>query len=77
MPAVPAGSQQKSFNKPDPGYMGPGATNHIYEFRLFALKVASFTPQDASDQGKVYDELEADAGKIVLKKSMLRGRSPN
>ena len=78
-PAVPAGSQQKSFdnNNAGYGYMGPGAKDHVYEFRLYALKVAAFTPQDASSQGKVYDELEADAGKIVLGKSMLRGRSPN
>ncbi|HXK20634.1 MAG TPA: YbhB/YbcL family Raf kinase inhibitor-like protein [Polyangiaceae bacterium] len=82
MPAVPAGAQQISFNKinnqPDPGYMGPGAKDHVYEFRLYALKVATFTPQTATDQGKIYDELEADAAKIVLGKSMLRGRStPN
>jgi Raf kinase inhibitor-like YbhB/YbcL family protein len=78
-PAVPAGSQQKSFdnNNAGYGYMGPGAKDHVYEFRLYALKVATFTPQDASSQGKIYDELEADAGKIVLGEAMLRGRSPN
>jgi Raf kinase inhibitor-like YbhB/YbcL family protein len=77
MPAMPAGSQQKSFNMNDAGYMGPGAKNHIYEFRLYALKVATFTPSNPGDQGKIYDELEADAAKIVLGKTMLRGRSPS
>ncbi len=76
-PAVPAGSQQMSFdnNNAGFGFMGPGADDHIYEFRLYALKVATFTPKTATDQGKVYDELEADAGKVVLGKTMLRGRS--
>ncbi len=76
-PAVPAGSQQMSFDNNNAGYgfMGPGADDHVYEFRLYALKVASFTPKNPNDQGKVYDELEADAAKIVLGKSMLRGRS--
>jgi len=77
MPPVPAGSQQKSFNMPDPGYMGPGAKDHIYEFRLYALKVTTFTPQDATDQGKIYNELETDTAKIVIGKAMLRGRSPS
>jgi Raf kinase inhibitor-like YbhB/YbcL family protein len=76
-PAVPAGSQQMSFDNNNAGYgfMGPGADDHVYEFRLYALKVATFTPKNANDQGKVYDELEADAAKLVLGKSMLRGRS--
>ena len=76
-PAVPAGSQQKSFdaNNAGFGYMGPGADDHVYEFRLYALNVATFTPKTPGDQGKVYDELEANAGNFVLGKSMLRGRS--
>jgi Raf kinase inhibitor-like YbhB/YbcL family protein len=76
-PAVPAGSQQMSFdnNNAGFGYMGPGADDHIYEFKLYALNVATFTPKSPGDQGKVYDELEANAGNFVLGKSMLRGRS--
>jgi Raf kinase inhibitor-like YbhB/YbcL family protein len=74
--ATPAGAQQKSFNKPDPGYMGPGATNHVYEFRLYALNVATFTPKDATDQGKIYDELNAASATMVLGKTNLRGISP-
>ena len=76
MPAVPAGSSQKSFNQQDAGYMGPGAFNHVYEFRLYALNVATFTPKDASDQGKIYDELNAANAPMVLGKTNLRGISP-
>lgn len=77
MPPAVAGASQKSFSQNDSGYMGPGAKDHIYEFRLYALNVAQFTPKDASDQGKIYNELEANQGNFVLKKVMLRGRSPN
>lgn len=76
-PAVPAGAQQMSFdnNNAGFGYMGPGADDHVYEFKLYALNVATFTPKNPGDQGKIWDELEANAGNFVLAKSMLRGRS--
>jgi Raf kinase inhibitor-like YbhB/YbcL family protein len=76
-PAVPAGSQQKSFdmNNAGFGYMGPGADDHMYEFKLYALNAATFTPKSPGEQGKVRDELEANAGNFVLGKSILRGRS--
>jgi len=76
-PAVPAGSQQKSFenNNAGFGYMGPGADDHVYEFKLYALNVATFTPKTPGEQGKVREELEANAGNFVLAKSALRGRS--
>lgn len=76
-PAVPAGAQQKSFdmNNAGFGYMGPGADDHMYEFKLYALNVATFTPKSPGEQGKVRDELEANAGNFVLGKSILRGRS--
>lgn len=77
MPATPAGSQQKSFNMQDAGYMGPGATKHVYEFRLYALSTAKFTPQSPNDQVKIRQELEADAAKIVLGRTNLRGISPD
>ena len=76
-PAAPAGSQQKSFdmNNAGFGYMGPGADDHMYEFKLYALNVASFAPKSPGEQGKVREELEANAGNFVLGKSILRGRS--
>lgn len=77
MPETPAGASQVSFNQNDAGYMGPGAKDHVYEFRLFALNVPTFTPKDATDQGKIYGELDADTAKIVIKEVMLRGKSPN
>jgi Raf kinase inhibitor-like YbhB/YbcL family protein len=75
--AVPPGAQQMSFdnNNAGFGYMGPGADDHVYEFRLYALKAATFSPKNPNDQSKIYDELEADAGQLVVGKSMLRGRS--
>jgi Raf kinase inhibitor-like YbhB/YbcL family protein len=76
MPPMPAGASQKSFSKDDSGYMGPGAKDHIYEFRLYALNMAKFTPTDPTDQVKIYNQLEANAGNFVIKKVMLRGVSP-
>lgn len=76
MPPMPAGASQKSFNKDDSGYMGPGAKDHIYEFKLYALNVAKFTPSDPTDQVKIYNQLEANAGNFVIKKVVLRGVSP-
>lgn len=76
-PALPTGAQQKSFDQDNAGfgYMGPGADDHVYEFRLYALNVATFTPKSPGEQGKIYEELEANAGNFVLGTSMLRGRS--
>jgi Raf kinase inhibitor-like YbhB/YbcL family protein len=76
-PALPAGSQQKSFdmNNAGFGYMGPGADDHMYEFKLYALNTPTFTPKTPGEQGSVRNELEANAGNFVLGKSMLRGRS--
>ncbi len=78
MPAVPAGSSQDSFNGADDGYMGPGAKGNVYQFRLYALSAATYTPPDAEDRETVYDELEVDPDAIVLGMTTLRGRSnPN
>jgi Raf kinase inhibitor-like YbhB/YbcL family protein len=76
MPATPAGAQQKSFSDADAGYMGPGAKDHVYEFKLYALNTAKFTPNDPNDQVKIYDQLKANAGNFVLKTTTLRGVSP-
>jgi phosphatidylethanolamine-binding protein (PEBP) family uncharacterized protein len=74
MPAAPAGSSQDSFSGQDDGYMGPGALGNVYEFRLYALKNATYTPQNA-DRTMIMQALEADGGDIVLAKAVLRGRS--
>jgi phosphatidylethanolamine-binding protein (PEBP) family uncharacterized protein len=75
MPAAPAGSSQDSFNGQDEGYMGPGVNGNVYEFRLYALSTASYTPPNAEDRRTVVQNLEADADDIVLAKVALRGRS--
>jgi Raf kinase inhibitor-like YbhB/YbcL family protein len=75
-PATPAGAQQVSFDDVDNGYQGPGADDHVYEFRLYALSVATFTPGNAGDQGSVRGELENDGEGIVLETTDLRGKSP-
>jgi Raf kinase inhibitor-like YbhB/YbcL family protein len=75
MPPVPAGSVQDGFNNDDDGYVGPGARGNVYQFRLYALSVASYTPPNAEDRRTVYRDLEADEDGIVLATSTLRGRA--
>jgi hypothetical protein len=75
MPAVPAGSSQDSLSNSHDGYVGPGAKGNVYQFRLYALKLASYTPLDAEDRRTVYADLEADPNNIVLGTSTLRGRA--
>lgn len=77
MPAVPAGASQDGLglgNSGD-GYIGPGARGNVYQFRLYALSVATYTPPDAEDRRTVYAELEQDPDDIVLATSTLRGRA--
>jgi len=66
MPAVPAGSSQDSLSNSDDGYVGPRAKGNVYQFRLYTLNVASYTPPNAEDRRTVYAELEADPNDIVL-----------
>lgn len=73
MPPAPAGSSQDSFSEQDDGYMGPGVAGNVYEFRLYALSTATYTPSNADDRSMVLQDLEADD--IVLEKVVLRGRS--
>ncbi|RYZ04829.1 MAG: YbhB/YbcL family Raf kinase inhibitor-like protein [Myxococcales bacterium] len=75
MPAAPAGSSQDSFSGQDDGYMGPGAVGNVYEFRLYALKTATYAPPNAENRSTVVQDLEADDDEIVLGKAVLRGRS--
>jgi Raf kinase inhibitor-like YbhB/YbcL family protein len=73
-PSMPAGSQQVSFDQDD-GYQGPGAAAHVYEFRLYALSTATFSPDNPGDQGAVRSDLESGADGAVLGTTDLRGRS--
>jgi phosphatidylethanolamine-binding protein (PEBP) family uncharacterized protein len=75
MPAVPAGSQQASatFAQGD-GYFGPGSSCNVYEFVLYALSVATFTPNNATDAGQIRTQLMG-LGEQVIATTNLRGRS--
>lgn len=77
MPAVPAGASQDGLGlgNSEEGYVGPGARGNVYQFRLYALSVASYTPPNADDRRTVYAELEQDPNDIVLATSTLRGRA--
>lgn len=75
MPPAPTGSSQDSFSGQDNGYMGPGVDGNVYEFRLYALSTATYTPPDAENRSTVVQDLEADEDDIVLQKVVLRGRS--
>jgi Raf kinase inhibitor-like YbhB/YbcL family protein len=75
MPAMPAGSQQASatFAQGD-GYFGPGSSCNVYQFRIFALGMATFSPTQATDAGQVRTQLEG-LGAQLLGQAILRGRS--
>jgi hypothetical protein len=72
MPSMPAGAQQVSLSN-DNGYAGPGACNNVYEFILFALGTAEFTPSNEDSQAAVRDDLlDSDD---VLDMAVLRAQS--
>jgi phosphatidylethanolamine-binding protein (PEBP) family uncharacterized protein len=77
MPAEPAGASQDGLGLggSGEGYVGPGARGNVYQFRLYALNVASYSPPNAEDRRTVYAELEQDPDDIVLATSTLRGRA--
>lgn len=77
MPATPDGASQASFIDGE-GYVGPGVSGNVYEFRLYALNVADFQPASTSPnpENAVRSELEDDPNGIVLDSSTLRGKSP-
>jgi len=56
MPAVPAGSSQKSFS--GNGFQGSGKCGNVYEFTLYALPTATYTGSSTS-QTAVRDGLAA------------------
>jgi len=56
MPSVPAGSSQRSFQ--GSGFQGSGACGNVYEFTLYALPMATFTPTGTT-QTAVADGLAA------------------
>lgn len=55
------------------GYFGPGSCENVYEFKLYALNVADYTPANAMSPDTIQDEL--DESDIVLGTATLRGRA--
>lgn len=58
---------------PENGYYGPGSCMNVYEFKLYALNVATHTPSNAMNPDNVQDELEGSD--IVLATATLRARA--
>lgn len=75
MPALPSGASQTNATFADgDGYFGPQAPCNVYEFVLYALAVATFTPTKPEFVALVGDELEA-LGTAVLGRTTLSGRN--
>lgn len=75
MPAMPTGSSQASFVDGE-GYVGPGVSGNVYEFKVYALNVATFSPANPNEQNAVRGELENDQDGVVIDSSTLRGKAP-
>jgi phosphatidylethanolamine-binding protein (PEBP) family uncharacterized protein len=69
MPSVPIGSSQRSYS--GTGFQGSGKCGNVYEFVLYALKTATFTPSGAATQTAAADALDAAGAPTTT----LRGRS--
>jgi Raf kinase inhibitor-like YbhB/YbcL family protein len=65
-PAGITGAKQVSFFGNKDAYAGPGAKSHAYQFKLYALKVATFSPNTAGEaQVSARNSLEASADVIA------------
>jgi phosphatidylethanolamine-binding protein (PEBP) family uncharacterized protein len=73
MPATPAGSQQANLGAGD-GYVGPGSACNVYEFVVYALQAATFTPASTMDAAAVRTALDALSESAVRGKASIRAR---
>lgn len=73
MPGAPAANTRQVSFLGDDGFAGSGACGNVYEFVLYALDTATFTPANAGDQNAVQNEL--DASDAVLGTTTMRARS--
>jgi phosphatidylethanolamine-binding protein (PEBP) family uncharacterized protein len=55
------------------GYFGPGSSCNVYEFMVYALSMATFTPDDPMDSAAVLMELQG-LGNQILGTASVRGR---
>lgn len=71
---TPVAGQQANapFGTAD-GYTGPGSCENVYEFKVYALDVATFTPGNTGMLNGVRDQLEASEN--VLSTATLRGQA--
>jgi phosphatidylethanolamine-binding protein (PEBP) family uncharacterized protein len=69
---APPGSQQIAIGN-DNGFFGSGVCGNVYEFELYALDTATFTPEDDDDPDEVQAGL--DASGAVLATTAIRARS--
>ena len=65
-PAGLTGVKQVSFYMNKNAYAGPGAKSHAYQFKLYALKVATFSPNTSGEaQISVRNSLESSTDVIA------------
>ena len=74
-PSGLTGAKQVSFYMSNNAYAGPGAKNHAYQFKLYALKVASFTP-NTTGQAQISVRNSLEASTDVLAKVDIVAASP-
>jgi hypothetical protein len=55
-------------------YFGPGSNCNVYEFTVYALSMAMFSPDNATDPGDVFTELNELGSSALLGKASVRGR---
>ena len=58
------------------GYAGPGAGMHVYQFKLYALKVATFPAVTTGTDAQIKARTMLEASQDVLAKVDLRGATP-
>ena len=75
MPPVPPGTQQTNNFGAGDGYFGPGSACNVYEFVVYALSVATFSPSPVTDANTVRTQLLA-LGDAILASASIGGR-PN
>jgi phosphatidylethanolamine-binding protein (PEBP) family uncharacterized protein len=56
------------------GYFGPGSNCNVYEFTVYALSMAMFSPGNATDPEDVFTELNGLGSSALLGKASVRGR---
>jgi phosphatidylethanolamine-binding protein (PEBP) family uncharacterized protein len=72
-PGVPAAETEQVSFRDDSAYAGSGACGNVYEFELYALRTASFTPSNTDTPDDVEAALQSSPD--VLDTTTMRARS--